>query len=196
MNWYSIFYLITRADGIRSFFDTTSNIFTWIAVLSFLVWVIMLILKGLTISEEKLESEEDQKSNSEYRSVELIRKGVIKIFYPALVLSLLTWFGYVATPTKKEALFIVAGGAVGNFITSDTSATQIPSDITNFLHLSLKNEVMSLEEEARRELGVVTKEVLDEAREKSAKEELIDRVKTMGKEELIRFLENDTTIVK
>jgi hypothetical protein len=185
MNWYSIFYLITRADDIKGFFDTASNLFTAFAVVSFIVWIFINFGKAATVSEEGLKSEEEQAVNSEYRSWVMGTKIISKFFYLTLTLSLICWAGYVVTPTKKEALFIVAGGAVGNFLVSDTSAAQIPSDITTFLHLSLKEEISELSMEAKKELGVMT-----------PKEQLLDNVRSMGKEELIRFLESDTTLIK
>ena len=83
---------------------------------------------------------------------------------------------------------IVAGGAVGNFITTDTSAKSIPSDITKFLHLSLNKEIEDLQKEVktdiRKELGVQTE-----------KDKFIDKVEKLSKEELIEYLKRDTTLL-
>ncbi len=73
---------------------------------------------------------------------------------------------YVFVPNKKDTLLIIAGGAVGNFITQDSSAQKIPSDITNFLHTQLQE---------------LTKEAADELTGKKpedmTKEELLELVK-------------------
>lgn len=182
MNWYSIFYWLTVADSVKEFFDTTSNIFTTIAVLAFIVMIIGMIAKAVEVGDNNITNEEDEKTDSEVRAWETIRKLATRIFYPTLVLALLTWFGYMATPTKKDCLFIVAGGAVGNFLTSDSSAKQLPADVTRFLHLSLQKEVSELGEEAKKELGL-----------QSPKEKLIEKVKTMTKEELVNYLQSDST---
>lgn len=84
-------------------------------------------------------------------------------------------------------MLIVAGGAVGNFITTDTSSRAIPADITKFLHLSLNKEIDDLQKEVktdiRKELGV-----------QSEKDKFIEKVEKLSKEQLIEFLKNDTTI--
>ncbi len=64
----------------------------------------------------------------------------------------------------------------------DSSAKQLPADITRFLHLSLQKEVSELGEEAKKELGL-----------QSPKEKLIEKVKTMTKEELVEYLQSDST---
>jgi hypothetical protein len=67
----------------------------------------------------------------------------------------------------------------------DSSARELPSDVTKFLHLSLKKEISDLSIDAKEELGIKTK-----------KDDLLDKVKTMTKDELVKFLETDTTILK
>ena len=184
-NWYSIFYWLTVADGVKTFFDVTSNIFTWIAVLSFILYVIFTIGKASTLSGNNLKNAEEENQDSDFRSWEIGRKYAARLFYSMLVLSLITWFGYIATPTKKDCLLIVAGGAVGNFMMTDSSAKELPSDVTKFLHLSLKNEIKDLSDDTKRQLDVQT-----------PKEKLLDKAKDLSKEELIKFLEKDTTVLK
>jgi len=85
-------------------------------------------------------------------------------------------------------MLIVAGGAVGNFITTDTSSRAIPADISKFLHLSLNKEIDDLQKEVqtdiRKELGIETQ-----------KDKLIQQVEKLTKEQLIEYLKNDTTIL-
>ena len=82
----------------------------------------------------------------------------------------------------------MAGGAVGNFITTDTSSRAIPADITKFLHLSLNKEIEDLSKEVKsdikKELGIQT-----------PKDKLLDKVEKLTKDELIEFLKNDSTIL-
>ena len=51
----------------------------------------------------------------------------------------LWWALVVFTPSKKDALLIVAGGQTMNFLTTDSSAKQIPSELSNFVVTELKN---------------------------------------------------------
>jgi hypothetical protein len=179
MNWYTIFYGITVADNVKSFFDTTSNIFTFFAVVSFIAFIISRLGRAVQVSESKLKNDDQDKTNPEIRAWEMANRFASKLFYPMLILSLVTWLGYSLTPTKKDCLMIVAGGAVGNFMQSDSSAASLPSDITSYLHLSLKNQIESLSQEDRQDLGV-----------KSDKDVLIEKVKDLSKDELIKFLES------
>lgn len=177
MNWYKVFYWLTVSDGVKDFFDIFSNIFTWFAVIFFILVIIFTIGKANSIYEEDMENNEDEKKNPTVRSWEFGRKYSFLLFYIMLGLSLLTWIGYVATPTKKDCLMIIAGGTVGNFLQSDSTAKQLPSDLTKYLHLSLQSEIKNLSEDARKELGIKTKE-----------EEYLDKLKTMSKEELINLI--------
>lgn len=136
------------------------------------------------ISENNLKSEEDDKQNADLRSWQLGRKYSTILFYPLLILALITWTGYVVVPTKKDCLLIIAGGAVGNFMTTDTSAKQLPADVTKFLHMSLQNEIKNVNDDVKRELGVQTK-----------KEKIIDNLKDLSKEELIDYLKSDSIII-
>ena len=185
MNWYSIFYWLTVADSVKSFFDATSDIFTTFSIILFIILIIAIIGKAVQSSENNDETDEEEKNDANVRSWEKIRKYAQKIFYPFLVISLITWFGYVMTPTKKDCLLIVAGGAVGNFITSDSTARQLPGDITKFLHLSLQKEITELGAEGRKEIGI-----------KTPKEKLLDKAVDMTKEELIEYLKSDSTLIK
>lgn len=76
-----------------------------------------------------------------------------------------------------------------NFITSDSSAKAIPSDITEFLHLSLREQVKEIQEgvesDVKKQLGVQTE-----------KEKFVDKLKDMTKEEIINYLQTDTAAIK
>lgn len=177
MNYYSVFYWLTVADGVKEVFDTFSNIFTFLTVISFIVYAILI---GVSI-DSKVSKKDD------YEEVMRWRKFVGRFYWTAQIICVITWLGWVFTPTKKDCMLIVAGGAVGNFITTDTSSKAIPADITRFLHLSLNKEIDDLQKEVktdiRKELGVQTQ-----------KEIFIEKAEKLTKEQLIEYLKNDTTI--
>lgn len=178
MNYYNVFYFLTVADGVKEVFDTFSNIFTALTVFSLIAFAIMI---GTTIEYK------GDKESADYKSSLSWRKFIGRIYWICQIICIITWLGYVFTPTKKDCLLIVAGGAVGNFITTDTSAKAIPADITKFLHLSLNKEIEDLQKEVksdiRKELGVQT-----------PKDKLIEKVEKLSKEQLIEYLKRDTTI--
>jgi hypothetical protein len=82
-------------------------------------------------------------------------------------------------------MLIIAGGSVGSFITSDSSSRALPADLTKYLHLKLNAELNDLGTETKKELGVQTK-----------KDEFMDKVKSFTKDEIIEYLQKDTTIIK
>jgi hypothetical protein len=193
-NWYNLFYWLTVSDSVKQFFDMASNIFSWFTVIGFIVLVICSAFKASTISEKNLETKEEEEKNSDYRAWDRFRGYAAKFFYTVLGLAMLTWLGYVLTPTKKDCLLIVAGGAATTFITSDSSARGLPSDVTRYLHLSLREQINSLTDKAKQEIGLDS--ITTTPVKKTVKDNLIDKAKNLSKEELIKYLEADTTIAK
>ena len=184
-NWYSVFYWMTVADSVKDFFDTSSNIFTFFTIIMFILLVICVIGRGVNISANRLKSAEEEAKDADVRSWELPKKWAARLFYTMLVCSIITWMGYVFTPTKKDALLIVAGGAGVGFLTSDSSARALPADLTKYLHTALVEQTKDLSTEVREKLGVAT-----------PKESLLNKAAKMTKDELIEYLKNDTTLVK
>lgn len=181
-NWYSIFYWLTVSDGVKKIFDTTSDIFTWFSVIFFIAYCIAIIGSACTISSSNLRNKEDEDNDSDLRSWRFFKKYVTIPFYAFTVLAIITWTGYVATPSKKDCLMIIAGGAVGNFITTDSSAKQLPANVMAYLNLNLKDEILKLQNPIKSEPT------------KTKKDDLLDKAATLSKEELINYLKNDTTI--
>lgn len=181
MNYYNVFYWLTVADGVKSVFDTFSNLFTFFTVISLILYVVMI---GVNIEYVPKASEEDKKS------IHFWHRFAARTFWISFTLCFVTWLGWVMTPTKKDCLMIVAGGAVGNFITQDSSAKALPADITRYLHLSLNKEIEDLSKETqsdiKKELGI----------KQTPKEEFVDKVKSMTKEQIIEYLQKDTTHLK
>lgn len=151
MNYYWLFYLLTVADGLKSFFDVFSNICTWFAVISLVIFVLLIFL-----SKDPQNSDDDTQKSfrfwiGKFRS----------IFLTLSVFTILTWFGYVAVPTKKDAIIIIAGGAVGNYLSSDSNAKQLPSEIFGLLRAKIKEEIAEASSDTVKDtLEAMTKEQL------------------------------------
>lgn len=163
-NWYKIFYWLTVADNAKAMFITFIVIFTLISVITTICFIVG--------REDDMAAENDSLAE---RS-----KKWMWWSYPFMILF---WTLYVFTPSKSDTLLIIAGGAVGNFVTSDSASKAIPSDITNFLHTKLQVEIAGANDEVKRSLGV-----------QSPKEKLIDKAKELTKEQLIEYLSNDSTL--
>lgn len=176
MNWYKLFYLMTMADRLQDFFDTISNIFTTMAVVSLIAFVIATI--GYSIRRSDTSAEHDKLHlDDELQAWIMFKKTTIWFLSFCIPIAVATWFLWIATPSKKDALLIVAGGAVGTFITTDSSAQKLPSDITNFLRLKIQAEANELNMESLLDEVVPKKDTLKEM----SKEELINLIKKQKK---------------
>lgn len=192
MNWYSVFYWLTVADGVKNFFDTASNIFTWFAVLSFIGLVFVTIAKAVSISENKLKNEEAEKVDPDTRSLVKARIYTRNFFYVMLALSIVTWFGWVATPTKKDCVMIIAGGGIATFLTSDTNARKIPAELTKLSVVAIQtwqDQIKDMSNDEKKAIGILTPE-------EKKKEDLLSKVGKMTKEEIINWIKSDTTLLK
>lgn len=163
MSWYSIFYWITVADRVKEFFDTASGMFSWFASILVIAYIILSLCYSVEISENNDKTDAAKALSS--------AKNVLRrLFSTAFLCAMLTWLGYVFCPSKSDALIIVAGGAVGNFITKDTSARQIPPEVMTLLRDKIRSEIKDIH----------VKDMVND--------NLSDTLKSKTKEELIEIL--------
>lgn len=174
MNWYSIFYFLTIGDKLSELFSSGVIVFSVLFFISSLSWVIQTFTDPREFSSLKPEETPQQ---SKARTVAIYRNSMlgIGIFYAVL------WLLYIATPSRKEALFIIAGGGVAEFATSDTSMRQIPAEMSNFVLTGLRN--MSMEE------GI-------ELLQGDAKENALKKASEMSPNDLIEKMKTDTNFAK
>jgi len=135
MNWYNVFYWVTVADGVKGFFDVVSN---WTLSFSVLFFMIYWIVFGMYHDKEMNNDESSEKTLIYWLGV--VRKTFIWFFITCMI----TWTCYVFCPSKKDAIIIIAGGAVGNFITSDSSSRQIPAELTLLIREKMRDEIEGL----------------------------------------------------
>ncbi len=125
MSWYKIFYWITVADAAKTVLLVFSIIMTICGVIS------MIILLRLF-------------EDGSAPSVETRAKRRRWVFW-SWPMMILLWLMWTLTPTKRDAMIIIAGGAVGSFITSDSSAKQIPAEFTLLLREKMRSEINELQ---------------------------------------------------
>lgn len=130
MSWYSIFYWIAVADGVKDFFDVFSNIFTFLTIMTFIVFIFLIF-----INADPDVDENDRPSMKYWLGV------VRKTFVWFTIFMVITWAGYVFCPSKKDALIIVGGGLVGKFMMSDSAARAIPSEVMVLLRDKIRAEI-------------------------------------------------------
>lgn len=159
MDYTKLFYWLTVADNAKTFF-------IWGIVIFMATMIIATYVNGsMAVSEQT----SDRDVNHPLRVV--ARKWqFIGIFF-----SVLFWFLYLFTPNKKDALLIVAGGQAMNFLTTDSTAKQIPHELSRFVVTELKN--MAADAEVDLNIKDQKQKILDEAENMTSKE-LMDRIKS------------------
>jgi len=165
MNYTKLFYWLTVADNAKTFFVVFMSLFTAISVIATLGYIFNSHTEG------------SGQTNSDKENQRMARKWMW-YSYP---LMMLFWSLYIFTPSKKEALLIVAGGQTLNFLANDKSAKQIPSELSGFVLTELKH----LAKEAKVDLGIA-----------SQKDKVLERAKEMTAQELMREMKKDSTFAK
>jgi hypothetical protein len=158
MNYTELFYWLTVADNAKTMFVVGIVIFTAVAVIS---TILNFICRG----------------DGDDTNADVARKWMWWS-YPFVFLF---WSLYIFTPSKKDALLIVAGGQTMNFLTTDSTAKQIPHELSNFVVTELKN----MASEAKVDLNI-----------KDQKEKILDEAKNMSAKELMEKMKVDSTFAK
>jgi hypothetical protein len=151
MDYTKLFYWLVVADNAKVMFGVFVTIFTIIAGISTILYFL------------NTDSDVDQA---------MCRKWMWWS-YPFMIFF---WFLVILTPSKKDALLIIAGGQTLNFLTTDESTKQIPAELSGFILTELKN----MAKDAQVELGI-----------KSQKERLIEEAKSLTTDELLDRMSKD-----
>lgn len=170
MNYTSLFYWLVVADNARLLFGWGAGIFTAIAIVS---TIFNVVCRGGQINGDN-----SQTSRDEYGHTADVARKWMWWSYPFMFL---WWSFLVFTPSKKDALLIVAGGQTLNFLTTDKSAKQIPHELSNFVVTELKN----MAKDASVDLNIADQ-----------KDKLLEKAKKMTAEELMLKMQKDTTFAK
>lgn len=156
MNWYKLFYWLTVADNAKTMFIVFTALFTLIAVIATIAYL------------SNHDDEDNQKMSRKW----------MWWSYPFMILF---WSLFIFTPSRKDALLIVAGGGTMEFLTTDSTAKQIPHELSNFVVTELRN----MGEEAKIELQVM-----------SQKDKILDEAKKMTSDQLLQRMKVDTNFAK
>jgi len=163
MNYTKLFYWLTVADNAKTMFVVFMTVFTIIAIISTL-WFLF------DRSGEDLSCEDN-------KGAERAKKWMWWS-YPLMIVF---WSLYVFTPNKKDALLIVAGGQTMQFLTTDSTAKQIPHDVLNFVSAELR----SMAKDAEVDLGI-----------SNQKDRLLEEAKKMTTDQLLEKMKADTSFAK
>jgi hypothetical protein len=163
MDYTKLFYWLTVADNAKTMFIVFMTIFTIISAIS-TIWFIV-------------DRDSEDLSCSNNKGAERAKKWMWWS-YPFMILF---WSLYVFTPNKKDALLIVAGGQTMQFLTTDSTAKQIPHDVLNFVSVELR----SMAKDAEVDLGV-----------SNQKDRMVEEAKKMTTDQLLDKMKTDTTFAK
>ena len=156
MNYTKLFYWLTVADNAKTMFITFMILFTVIAAIA----TIAFIFTG------------DEPDNQRMSRKWMWGSYPFMIFF---------WSLFIFTPSKKDALLIVAGGQTMNFLTTDSTAKKIPHELSSFVVSELKN----MAKEAQVDLGI-----------QNQKEKILEQAKTMTAMEIVEKMKVDSTFAK
>ena len=169
MSWYQIFYWLTVANGVRIFFTAIASIAG-----IYLLFASIAATGAFGESHEKTSWSFWEKTSKKLYVVFLI------IFFISLCFS-------IFIPTKKDCMIIIAGGAIGEFVTNDSTARKIPGDLTYLIHMYLKKEVENLGDDEKKILQV---------KFQTPKEEFMEKIKKASQEQLQEFItRGDSSII-
>lgn len=156
MNYTKLFYWLTVADNAKTMFITFMILFTIIAAIATFAY----IFNG--------DDPDDQRMSRKW----------MWWSYPFMIFF---WSLFIFTPDRKDALLIIAGGQTMNFLTTDSTAKQIPHELSNFVVTELKN----MAKEAQVDLGI-----------QNQKEKILEQAKTMTAMEIVEKMKVDSTFAK
>lgn len=180
MNWYGLFYLLGVADKVEGVTLTLAIISSIISVVMMIIWM------GSNTEGDSFKIFTTEVNNGMVDVADLKFANRYRRWWSGFIIcTVVCWFSYMLIPDKRDIILIAAGGGAMTFLSQDSTAKQIPANITKFLNTTLTTEIAKLDEETREEFGMLT-----------PKEKLVDKAKSMTKEELINFIQNDTTIIK
>lgn len=163
MSYTKLFYWLTVADNAKIFFMVFAIIFTVVCAIS-TVWFI--------VGRDGYDLTCPTGSSAE-RAKKWMWWG-----YPFVIIF---WGMWIFTPSKKDALLIVAGGQTMNFLTTDSTAKQIPHELSSFVVSELKN----MAKEAQVDLGI-----------QNQKEKILDEAKAMTAIEVVERMKVDSIFAK
>jgi hypothetical protein len=163
MDFMKLFYWIAVADNARTFFG-------W-AIAIFMIIFVVAIIAHIAIAFTEYYGE--TKDEDMKKDLKIARNYMFRTA-PFLVLF---WMLYVFTPTKRDAILIVGGGTTLNYLTTDSTARQIPHELTDYVVTEIRN----LAKESEVELNV-----------KTTKERIIEEAKDLSTEELLEKMKKDS----
>lgn len=158
MNYTKLFYWLTVADNAKVMFIVFICIFTIVSIIA-------------TIGYFTKADDGDEDGQAMAR----------RWMWWSYPFAMFFWFLFIFTPSKKDALLIVAGGQTLNYLTTDSVSKQIPRELSSFVVTQLK----SMAKDAAVDLNI-----------SDQKDKMLEKAKTMTAEQLMSEMKRDTSFAR
>ena len=170
MNYTGLFYWLIVADNARIFFGWAVALFMLVILICIIAKVIISTSISYYGDSGVIERKDDHTVTNKY-------------LFRSIPWAMLFWLLLIFTPTKRDALLIVAGGQTLNYLTTDSTAQKIPHEMTDFIVTELK----SMAEEAKVEImeNKIEKDAI------STKQRIINETKNLTADELLKKMKDD-----
>ncbi len=164
MNWYFVFYLFSVADKLGSTFGFLGTCFFFLSIVA----VIAFCASHLGSDSDWTDNRQEEGKEKRLAFRTTARRAVF-IFMPLCAL-LYLFEGLI--PTKKDMLFIIIGGTVTNFATTNKNAQALPNDLLAWIRAEVKNQTAQVAPEQLQKL----REAEVEAKKQEVKAETSDEL--------------------
>jgi hypothetical protein len=125
MSSYSQLYWLTRLDYLQ-------GLFLALAIVSGVLLIIWFLIPQISFDYE--DAGEKAAFYKKYRN---FKRTFIPLMITGIILSCLI-------PSREEAIFIMAGGKVLDFVKTDSSINKVPGQATEIISTMLDNEIKKL----------------------------------------------------
>lgn len=166
MNFYKLFYWITIAEKVQNF------------TLAIAIAATVVMAIGIIACFGQRMITAGDNGGVENDKTKMFMGAFMRMWKIPLPIFITCWLLYILIPSKSDTVLIIAGGAVGNFVTSDSSTRALPSELTLFL----RTKIQELTHDAKEDMGIL-----------DSKGQKLNELKELTKEQIIERLKKDTT---
>lgn len=122
MSSYAKLYWLTRLDDINFFIGA----FCFLFFITFVTFLIINIANDDDVSKK-------------------MKRKFTRITWMSGILFLMSFILFILTPTKKDVIFIIAGGKTIDFVQQDSSINKIPGQTTKIISDFLDKKIKEME---------------------------------------------------
>lgn len=151
MNFYWLFYFLSIVENL-----TITFAIVW--GFSLAIWVVFTAIWMYNKGERATYNDGDGRYYKQHDLWVKLSTKFIRVFLPLFIVFCTL---FIFTPSRNGILLIVAGGAIGEFITSDENTKEIPAELAEWFRAEISSEMRELKNAPiKRQVKKMTKEQL------------------------------------